>query len=317
MRTDGHVGGFGRVAIASWALVAATACAPDDVNALRTDAGDARAPLDAHEPNGGDGGGSDATAPPSCKRGVAYNHENAADSTALSAGIGWWYNWSPTPDPAAEAAFEAAGVEFVPMVWSGPPTRPIDVNALIQQIPANARFLLGFNEPNFNSQANLTPEQAAAAWPLLEQVAQARGLKLVSPALNYCGGGCNETDPFVWLDHFFAACPNCQVDYVAFHWYACTHDALASTLARFEQYGRPVWLTEFSCLDASDHSLPVQQQYMQQAVPLLEADPQVFRYSWFIGRADPAGVPYELFGSPGTLNSLGQEYVGFAGRCGQ
>jgi hypothetical protein len=181
---------------------------------------------------------------------------------------------------------------------------------LIRDIPQGARYLLGFNEPNFGNQANLTPPA-----PGLQTVAQARGLKLVAPAVNYCGGNCNETDPFVWLDQFLAACIGCQIDYIAFHWYACTKSALQTILTRFESYGRPVWLTEFACLDQADTSLAAQTAYMNAAVPLLEADRNVFRYSWFIGRSQPSGVTYELLGAPGALTALGQDYVSFTGNC--
>ncbi len=254
-------------------------------------------------------------APGACKRGVAYNREQAADAPAFQLGIGWWYDWSAVPEAGAAQALAAAGIEFVPMVFTAPPRADIDVDALIADIPAGAHYLLGFNEPNFGVQANLTPAQAAAAWPKLEAIAAARGLELVSPALNYCGGDCNETDPFVWLDAFFAACTGCKVDYVAFHWYACSRDALTYILGRFESYGRPVWLTEFACLDSPDKSVPAQQAYMKQAVPLLETDPKVFRYAWFIGRSFPGADPDNLFGAPGALTTLGEDYIGFDGRC--
>jgi hypothetical protein len=269
----------------------------------------------------GQGGGPDGAGPSgdagavACKRGVAYNHESALDLPALSRGIGWWYNWGSLPNADAEAAFRAGGIEYVPMIWTGPPHATIDVANLIAKIPGESRFLLGFNEPNFGSQANLTPAQAAADWPQLEQIADARGLALVSPAVNYCGGNCNETDPFKWLDAFFAACTGCRVDYVAFHWYACTKSALATMLGRFEAYGRPVWLTEFACLDQADTSESVQQAYMKEAVPLLEADPRVFRYAWFIGRSSPSPTSYDLFAAAGQLSSLGQTYVGLPGAC--
>jgi len=271
--------------------------------------------------SGGDDGADDDGVPrpdaatsSSCKRGVAYNHEDGGDATALSPEIGWWYNWSPFPDPDAYPALRDSGLEFVPMIWTGPPRASIDVAGLIRDLPPEARYLLGFNEPNFGEQANLTPAEAAAAWPQLEEIADARGLALVSPALNYCGGSCNETDPFVWMDAFLAACDGCRIDYIAFHWYACSRDALQSILGRFEAYGRPVWLTEFSCLDAADISVPVQEQYMRDAVAILEADPQVFRYAWFIGRSSTS-QPYSLLGDPGQLTSLGDTYVGLAGGC--
>src|SRR5262249_24615763 len=145
-----------------------------------------------------------------------------------------------------------------------------------QAIPTDARTLLAFNEPNFFSQANLSPEQAAAQWPRVQQVAAARGLKIASPSLNYCGGGCWETDPFVYFDKFFAACPNCQVDYLAIHWYACTLDALKNYVTKMKKYNRPMWLTEFACGDG-DTSLANQKAYMQAAVPYLESEPAVMR----------------------------------------
>jgi hypothetical protein len=267
---------------------------------------------------GGDPDDPDASPPQpgaTCKRGVAYNRENGADVPAFEQGIGWWYDWGPIPDGNAAAALTAAGVEFVPMVWTGPPRQDIDVDDLIAKIPAGSKYLLGFNEPNFGGQANLTPQQAADAWPLVEQIADARGLKIVSPALNYCGGNCNETDPFVWMDKFFELCQGCRVDYVAFHWYACTEGALDFIVGKFKKYGKPLWLTEFSCLDDADTSLPKQTAYMNDAIPLLENDPDVFRYSWFIGRSFPDVEPFNLFGNPGQLTALGESYVGFDGAC--
>jgi hypothetical protein len=47
-------------------------------------------------------------------------------------------------------------------------------------IPTDAEFILGFNEPDHVDQANMTPQQAADAWPELEK--HANGRPLVSPA---------------------------------------------------------------------------------------------------------------------------------------
>lgn len=153
---------------------------------------------------------------------------------------------------------------------------------------------------------------AAALWPKLEQIANPRGMKLVSPALNYCAGACNETDPFVWLDKFFAACQTCQVDYIAVHWYACWKDSLVDYLDQFKsKYKKPLWLTEFSCLDDSAITVDKEEQYMQDALSVLEADPAVFRYAWFSGRF-PAQPAVDLLGqSPGELTKLGQKYVAY------
>jgi hypothetical protein len=255
-------------------------------------------------PHPGSGGDAGATTASAGKRGIAYGFRRAADLDAFGSSVSWWYNWSPKPDAGAGAG---GAIEFVPMVWGG----NFDVNQLAAEIPANARFLLGFNEPNFGTQANLTPTAAAALWPKLEDLAQRRGLSLVSPALNYCGGNCNETDPFVWLDQFFAACTGCRVDYIAMHWYACSKAALTWYLGQYKtKYSQPLWLTEFACLD-SPASATQEAQYMNDALNILEAEPRLFRYSWFTGRFSGNAVVDLLAPTAGQLTPLGQAYVAF------
>jgi hypothetical protein len=144
-----------------------------------------------------------------------------------------------------------------------------------------------------------------------------RHLKLVSPAVNYCGGGCNVTNPVDWMDQFLAACTNCQVDYIAIHWYACYKSALSSYVADFKKYNRPIWLTEFSCGDSGTQPVSMQESYMKDALDYLENDPDIFRYSWFSGRTT-AIANVDLLGSPGQLTDLGKEYTTLPdpGTCG-
>ncbi|WNG34974.1 carbohydrate-binding protein [Archangium violaceum] len=245
------------------------------------------------------------------KRGVAYGYHSAEDMKALSAGMSWWYNWASTPDAGAANVYASLGVSFVPMVWGGTP----NADQLAAAIPAGAQYLLGFNEPNFRWQANKTPSQAAALWPILEEVARRRNLKLVSPAVNYCGecvseGGVTYSDPVAYLDAFFAACVNCKVDYIAVHWYACDLSALQWYIGRFKKYNKPIWLTEFACGDMPHDqiTLAVQKKYMTDAVNYLENEPAVFRYAWFSGRNNE--IPnINLLGASGQLTELGQLYV--------
>ena len=236
---------------------------------------------------------------PHCKRGEAYQSNSLADLTALSKGISWWYNWTTSPDKAVATNFQTTGVEFVPMIWGGTP----DPVAIEKQIPKSAKYVLGFNEPNFGAQSHIPAAQAAALWPKIEQIAHDMNLKIGSPAPNYCAGDCNDTDPIHYLDTFFAACTGCQVDFIAAHWYACTGDALKNYLSKLKKYGKPIWLTEFSCMDAGDHSAAGEQTYMKAALPILENDPTVFRYSWFTGRwTNPAGI--SLLAGDGQLTDL-------------
>lgn len=266
--------------------------------------------LDTSGP-GSSGPDTDAVPTASCKRGLAYGHHSDADLMALQPAVAWWYNWAYVPDAELGRGFyESLGVEYVPMIWGG----RFDVDAATAEIPDGAQVLLGFNEPNFGQQANLSAAQAAALWPAVEQIADARGLSLVSPAVNFCGGDCQDTDPFDYLDAFFAACDGCRVDRVAFHVYVGCHpdgDHAAQWLIdHVETYKRrfslPLWLTEFACTDAADFDEQI--AFLEDAVAYLEGDPRIERYSWFSGRFP--GIPYvDLLGADGELTPLGQAYV--------
>jgi hypothetical protein len=302
------------------AVLVACSSGPEGTDALREPSGGSSAGSSGSASGGpsgagGSGGqgsvpGGGATAGTKCKRGVAYGHHSKADLQALSKGIGWWYNWAFEPDTGVKDDFGSIGVEYVPMVWGA----KVDTAQVQQRAPAGVSTLLGFNEPNFGEQANLSAAAAAALWPSVQAVADARGLALVSPAVNFCGGACTETDPFAYLDDFFAACPGCRVDAVGIHLYVgCKGESgnhaqwLINHIKTYEQrFAQPLWLTEFACDDAKNAD--EQRAFLVDAVTYLESDPRIARYAWFAGRAD--NVPFvDLLGADGQLTSLGQAYV--------
>lgn len=303
-------------AVTALAIAGIAACGSVDLQPIREPAPDA-AITAADDAGHGDGGTTaDASAPGGgrCKRGLAAHDvpSTAFAPTATSPGISWWYDYGQTPGGAPE-------IEFVPMMWGS--------GSLTASIPSNSKYLLGFNEPNFTSQANLTAKQAAADWPAVEAKAAALNIPIVSPGVNFCPSGpdastgCTEpavTDPYTYLKEFFEACQGCKVDYVAAHWYNCDVPSLRAYLEGdadaglegFVQFGKPLWLTEFSC-DPS-HTVAEQKEYMQAAVPYLESNPHVTRYAWF--SADP--IPNaELANSDGSLTDLGATYVGLPANC--
>jgi len=247
-------------------------------------------------------GGDDesASGPASCKRGLAWGGR-AATSPDLSR-LAFWYNWG------ADAQAVAEGLEFVPMVWGG----VFDDARVGQGLRADARFLLGFNEPNFFEQANLSASDAAALWPRVQAIADQHGLALVSPAVNFCGddaagtGPCHDTNPVDYLSDFFAQCQGCRVDYVAVHWYNCDRESLEWYLGQFESFGKPIWLTEFACAYGGDTSPAGQLAYMREAIPFLENAPSVYRYAWFSGEPLPSA---RLVDDGGSLTSLGETYL--------
>ena len=247
----------------------------------------------------------------SCKRGIAYGHHSKEDLAALQPAISWWYNWATMPDQdLRDGSYRTANVEYVPMIWGG----TFDVNTAINEIPNDASWLLGFNEPNFGAQSNLSAIDAAALWPDVESIADALGLSLVSPAPNFCGGSCQDTDPFNYLDDFFAACDGCRIDAVAFHVYVGCN-ATGGNKAQWlidhvntykQRFSQPLWLTEFACTDAA--SFDDQIAFLNDAVEFLESDSRIERYAWFSGRFD--GIPFvDVLGDNGKLTPLGQAYL--------
>jgi len=242
------------------------------------------------------------------KRGICGD-ASPQDLVVLAPSVTWYYDWGVEPPAVSQG--QLSGIEWVPMCWGA--VYPGDVAGIEARIPAGSRYLLGFNEPNFKSQANLTPAQAASMWPNLEKIAADKGLELVSPAVNWCGDCVDgvTNDPVDWLDKFFAACPGCKVDYIAIHSYAPGSAALSNYLDKFRKYNKPLWITEFAPWDPPKPDFDGVVKYMKEAIPILENDPSVFRYSWFATRVG-INPDISLLGANGTLTKLGQLYTNMA-----
>jgi hypothetical protein len=257
------------------------------------------------------------------KRGIAIqNHKLSSQALAnLRGSASWGYVWDfnpsntwPTGGPTLQE-WQDSGVRFVPMVWGESQMETTDAAPMAQGMQA----LLGFNEPNFPSQANMDPVAAAQLWPQVEALAAAHGIDtIVSPALNF-----GPADPIWWLQTFLAACVGCKVDAIALHSYTCYGRYLKDHLDLYRPFGKPLWLTEFACSDASTPErldASGQMAYMREAVPLLEQDPDVAYYAWFSyfgdeweeaireGTNGDAG----LVNPDGSLSELGALYGSFA-----
>ena len=249
------------------------------------------------------------------KRGIAYGYHTEEDFQAISGTLSWWYNWAVTPESTVADIFESYNMDFVPMAWNGY-FNETNLRNFYASHP-DAKFLLGFNEPNLIDQANMTPGEAAAEWPKLEAIAEDYGLELVGPAVNWCGncvseGGVTFYNPYEYLDSFFVACQDCKVDYIAVHCYMCYSGALIDYLEGFKKYGKKIWLTEFACWEQSSNDLEMQKSLMIGALDYLDNDTMIYRYSWFIGRSGPNTPPFDIFESePGKLTELGELYVSY------
>ncbi|KAK4699469.1 hypothetical protein P7C70_g6791, partial [Phenoliferia sp. Uapishka_3] len=241
---------------------------------------------------------SSASAPvaTSTKKGLGFNTASYTNNFNLA----WAYDWSSRVD--ATTGKLNAGVEYVPMLltlsclarWNTVNTTwNADASAAIK---AGSTHLLGFNEPDLNTQSNITPSDAAAAWlqniePFHTQV------KLISPAITNGGPPMGIT----WMSEFLGNCTTCHVDAIAAHWYdSATNFGYFTNYFTdmYKTFGKPIWITEF----AGYGTVQQQQDFFNYIIPWMENQTFIERYAAF---GDFSGT---FVNSNGSLTPLGHTY---------
>jgi hypothetical protein len=229
------------------------------------------------------------------KRGVAFNSADVVPQFQSSK-VSWAYNWGSNPNGAV------SGVEYVPLLWGAKmfSTWNADAN---KALASGSKHLLAFNEPDHAAQANMSPQDAAAAYKQYLTPFQNRA-RLGSPACT------NSESPGMgldWMRQFFAACAGqCGIDFMATHWYAGADQvdyfkqhvdqAIATAKASDVHY---LWITEF----AATGSEAQQQAFLSQVLPWLDSKPEIVRYAYFY-----AADGHMMTGS--SINALGNRYIG-------
>ncbi|KAL6247344.1 hypothetical protein RBB50_005690 [Rhinocladiella similis] len=211
------------------------------------------------------------------KKGLSYNTASLTDAFA-GKGISWVYNWGSTPDGSP-----LSGTEYVPMFWGSQSVSGWS-SAVQSAISSGSKHVLSINEPDLASQANLDPQTAAKLH--IANVAPLSGqVSIGSPAVTN-GAGTSPLMGIDWLNEFFSACGgNCNIDFVAFHWYSD-----AGQIGNFKQHVQDVinaaaqngvskvWLTEFGAT-GSDSDVA---SFLGEAIPFLESTAAVERYAYFM-----------------------------------
>lgn len=245
----------------------------------------------------------------SYKRGVSENaFQYKAQMEVLAPGVTWCYSWGTS---LGNYIADQQYLEFVPMCWNG--VNASQIRSWCQAHP-ETKYILGFNEPNFKSQANMTPQQAAERWPELVSLARELGLQIVAPALNYSPDA-PYTDPARWMDEFVALVGLDSFDFTAIHNYGGL-DVMKGLATNFHnKYGKPVWVTEFCYWPGEMGDVPVASQAasMIETVEWLEKTEWIYRYAWFKALGENR-ANYKLVESgrgedPRELSELGKIYL--------
>ncbi len=226
----------------------------------------------------------------SFKRGVGENSFNRVEEIdAIRPGSSWFYNWANTPSSNVTNVPDA-DFEFVPMCWNANYNAD-NIRNYCKAHP-ETKYLLGFNEPNFKNQANMTPEVAAAAWPAVQALAKELGLQLVGPAVNYSPDG-EENNPYTWYAKFVNLVGKDAFDFIAIHNYSGGTSGMKEMIDKFyDLYGKQIWLTEFCNWPGTTTITPASQiASMVAQLEYLEKSDHVYRYAWFKAKGSPTTSP--------------------------
>jgi hypothetical protein len=262
---------------------------------------------------GGQGGPTTGQQP---FKGVA--NSPCADRTKLN--TSWYYNWEQT---TTEACSNGAGGVFVPMIWghTGSEQSASGISSAVASFVSKGYpYVLGFNEPDNCTQSNIPvdsthPNSSCTAvssnainlWPSFLNSA----IKTVSPAAQA------NTSGQAWTTTFFgdvnANSTALRTDVIGLHWYgwnAGSCDATASQLASYISWAegiagnRPIWLTEWGCLNLSAPDVQTVVNFYNAALAVFARHPRVQRYAWY-----PWSTNLALTNSDGSLTALGTAYA--------
>ncbi len=225
------------------------------------------------------------------KKGIAGNPGNSLLN------VNSWYDWNIDQSSSRD-------LEYVPIRqdrwWPS-------LTQNWQTLGANT--VLGYNEPDSATQANILAGDAIRSWPDL----LGTGLRVGAPAVT--DGG------WSWITNFMsqADAAGLRVDFVPLHYYQAHNPADASGAAtqmynflkaRYDQFKRPLWVTEWNnganWTDNNPYAPPTyaqQQACIAAMVQMLENAPFVERYQLYNWVEDVRSVV-----TNGVLTAAGVTY---------
>ena len=195
------------------------------------------------------------------------------------------------------------------MIWGASDV----TTATLDQVKSEGDVLLGFNEPDLGSQANMTVKQALDLWPKL----MATGMTLGSPAV-----ASGAATPGGWLDQFMAGAKarGYRVNFITVHWYGGDFSTgpavqqLESYLqAIYDRYHLPIWITEFALTSYAGPTptFPTEAQqaaFLTAAAAMLDGLPYVQRYAWFALPVSAGSGTTGLFNPGPAVTDVGRAF---------
>ena len=252
------------------------------------------------------------------KRGLAVNTLSPADFQVLAPGVSWFYDWGVNNWTVPSGV----AMSYIPMVWNGSSGFQ---TALTSYLAAGNRpwRVFTLNEPNFTTQANMTPESSAATFEQVKAICDPYKIPVIGPHMAI-GTPANQSitayDPI----------ENSNVTYTyqepyldAFQYYCGTNEPVGMSTHSYGGYGeitwitgtmrtdfptQTVWLTEFNPSSIGTSASTVLANLIP-SVDYCERTPWIEGYSWFMSRITGDTNDSILATSSGVLTPAGQAYV--------
>ena len=223
------------------------------------------------------------------KKGIGLSEKNGFNNTQLQLlNVSWYYNWGLTT--AANST-----VSFVPMEWGTGGLSSLGTYS----------YLLGFNEPDNASQANMTVVQAIGYWPTLVNATT----KIGSPSM-----AGNPVTSGSWLQQFMQTTPAPKVDFITVHWYKGVDTAkfYSDMTAIYTLFNKHIWVTEFapqtaaqSASNPTQYSQDQVNQFINSTTTWMNNQTFIDRYAWHDSQAGTSA----LFTTSGQLTATGSTYA--------
>jgi hypothetical protein len=252
------------------------------------------------------------------KRGIPANSLSAADFRALAPGVSWYYNWGATP--LAKPA--DVTMDFIPMAWNGSPGFQTSISSYLAAGNRPWR-VFALNEPNFNTQANMTPSNAAVTFEQVKAICDPYNIPVIAPHMAI-GTASNQSvtayDPIQGSNVTYTF----QEPYLAAFLYYCGAATPAGVSSHsYGGYGevtwlmnlmhtdyptQTVWMTEFNAGGGATTDAAVLADLIQ-SVDFCERTPWIEGYAWFMARINGDTHNSILSTTSGVLTAAGQAYV--------
>ena len=244
------------------------------------------------------------------KKGVAFNlgYENSWQERFEKLKPHWHYSWhweyrNNYPDE----------IEFVPMIWGRNNATQDKIDYLNNLVSlGKIQNVLMFNEPDLESQSNMSVNEVVDLWPLIETLNVPISSPVTSAPLNE------------WMRDFMqaASSQNLRVDFVAIHVYHKNNPTKFIELVEevYQTYGKPIWITEFAVRDTNAtinnpniYSESYVLTFMENVLNELHELDYVKRYSWFDPNANNEKYPMlqtaDIIDENNQLTTLGEYYA--------